>query len=234
MNNHEAEVNRIRKVYEEFSARNAAAELWSPFSFNEMGVRVQQLITFSEMMAGIGKVNLSGMKILDYGCGEGRHLRQFLDMGAEPELVCGVDLSEASIRIARQRSPNLRIEMGDGQSVPFPNESMDLATLHFVMGSIGSEELRTHLGAELARILKPGGYLYWWDSFGMTAASGKPGAPLRAASAIPLGVVERREVRARPAPSWGMRPMRGLRSAVQPLLDGSGWPFTFEAVLFRK
>jgi len=46
-----------------------------------------------------------GERVLDVGCGTGRHLRQLLENQSDP---CGVDLSFGMLKIASQARPGLR------------------------------------------------------------------------------------------------------------------------------
>jgi len=65
--------------------------------------------------------------ILDYGCGNGMRTRKFAQHGWQ---LCGIDISEESIRIARRNSAKegLRAEyyIMDGENMTFPDNQFDL------------------------------------------------------------------------------------------------------------
>jgi len=48
--------------------------------------------------------DVKGKKLLDLGCGMGRHAKEYLDMGAK---VTGVDVSEEMIKLAKKIFPRL-------------------------------------------------------------------------------------------------------------------------------
>jgi SAM-dependent methyltransferase len=92
-----------------------------------------------------------GAAILDAGCGSGRNMIELTRHGT----VTGVELSPASVGVARERGVGEVIE-GSVLEMPFDASSFDLATSLDVI-----EHLRDDLAAlrELRRVVKPGGAL---------------------------------------------------------------------------
>ena len=113
----------------------------------------------------IGSVteSLAGWRILDIGCGDGRWLRRFLDYDAEPQDVIGIDISNARFEIGQRKNPLVRMIQTDGISFPFADASFDLITQFVTFSMIGTFALRKHTAEEMCRVLKPGGYIFWWD-----------------------------------------------------------------------
>ncbi|CAF0853252.1 unnamed protein product [Rotaria sordida] len=77
---------------------------------------------------------LTGKRILDLGCGEGRHTRQLKALGCD--YILGVDLSSKVIELAREaeRFNPLGIEylVGDAKQLPPPEQLFDLVTAFFL------------------------------------------------------------------------------------------------------
>jgi SAM-dependent methyltransferase len=92
-----------------------------------------------------------GARILDAGCGSGRNMIELRRHGA----VTGVELSEASVEIARGRDAG-DVVAGSVLEMPFPDSSFDFAVSLDVI-----EHLEDDLGAlrELRRVIAPGGAL---------------------------------------------------------------------------
>jgi SAM-dependent methyltransferase len=67
----------------------------------------------------------SGTRVLDIGCGPGLAAQVASERGA---LVAGLDAAEASIRIARERTPDGDFRVGDMQHLPWPDRSFDVVT----------------------------------------------------------------------------------------------------------
>lgn len=102
-----------------------------------------------------------GERILELGCGHGRALRRVADQ-IEPGEVVGIDPSAVMCDIAVRhnrkaiRAGRVRIERGDSESIPAPDDAFDKAfsvhTLYFW------PDLEAGL-RELRRVLRPGGEL---------------------------------------------------------------------------
>jgi SAM-dependent methyltransferase len=92
-----------------------------------------------------------GARILDAGCGSGRNMVELARHGS----VSGVELSDASVELARARGVGEVIE-GSVMEMPFAENSFDLAVSLDVI-----EHLQDDRGAlrELRRVVAPGGAL---------------------------------------------------------------------------
>lgn len=103
----------------------------------------------------------SGDRVLDAGCGEGRHCFGCLERGAS---VVGLDLDFPSMRDASKRLRGRAAELGSsGRMIqgntfhlPFPDETFDRVICSEVM-----EHVHDYVAAarELARVTRPGGTL---------------------------------------------------------------------------
>jgi SAM-dependent methyltransferase len=93
----------------------------------------------------------AGARILDAGCGSGRNMVDLARHGA----VTGVELSETSVRLARERNAGEVVE-GSVMDTPFDDDTFDLTVSLDVI-----EHLEDDVGAlrELRRVTKPGGAL---------------------------------------------------------------------------
>ena len=103
-----------------------------------------------------------GQKVLDLGCGEGRHsIHLALSDAVE---VYGFDLNEADVRTAVERAApffaedtvpgRLLLGVGNGLKLPFAADSFDVVICSEVLEHI--EDYRGVL-SEIHRVLKPGG-----------------------------------------------------------------------------
>jgi ubiquinone/menaquinone biosynthesis C-methylase UbiE len=99
--------------------------------------------------------------VVDAGCGTGRQLLDLLERSAR---VVGVDHSEASLDIARERvrvdlRGRLQLLAGDVRSLPLENETADRVLCSEVIQHVPGNEGRRQALKELHRILRPGGIL---------------------------------------------------------------------------
>lgn len=106
---------------------------------------------------------LANLHILDVGCGNGRLLRQFLEWGASPDRLVGVELREEPVQEALFFNANIDVKCGSATELPWPDESFDLVTQHTVFTSVLDQNMRIKIAAEMKRVLRPGGAILWFD-----------------------------------------------------------------------
>ncbi len=230
----QSEIARIRATYAEFGATDAAKIRWAPFNSSEAEVRTQQALGFSTLMREAGFLDLEGLRILDLGCGSGRHLRQYLDMGAEPDALFGIDLDEPALARGRKLSPHLHFASASGDTIDFPDESFDLVSHYFAFSSVPGAEFRLQLAREVMRVLKPGGLFFWWDMLHMAIAAGGSSERLDVRELFPNDIVAERFLGAKPAPSDSLRPARFVHRLLAPIADALAYPPIFQAALMRR
>ena len=158
-----AEVDRIRETYSYRDHDLKIQAMWAPFAEGEVLHRTQQYWMLATLFRSINRFDLSGLKILDVGCGNGRVLRSFLDMGASAKDLSGVDVHAEAIERARLISPELDLRVSNGIDLEFSDVTYDVVTQFVVFSSIFSSDLRVRLAAEILRVVKIGGYIFWWD-----------------------------------------------------------------------
>jgi ubiquinone/menaquinone biosynthesis C-methylase UbiE len=118
------------------------------------------------MLSRQGIRSLEEKKILEIGCGTGYWLRAFLQWGALPGNVFGIDLLSERIEHARNLCPRgVRLDCGNASALAFPDASFDLVLQSTVFTSILDRAMRKRVAAEMLRVLKPGGFVLWYDFF---------------------------------------------------------------------
>jgi len=106
---------------------------------------------------------LNETRILDVGCGDGTWLLEFIQWGADPSTLCGIDLLPERLSRAKLRIPQADIRPGCASELPWPDESFDLVTQFTVFTSILDPTLKETLASEMLRVLRPGGSILWFD-----------------------------------------------------------------------
>jgi SAM-dependent methyltransferase len=96
-----------------------------------------------------------GAEVADIGCGTGR-LDPFLaGRGLAPR---GFDLSPEMIRVARREQPGFDYQEADLRALPLADAALAGVVCWYSLMYLGPED-RPAAFAELARVVKPGGYL---------------------------------------------------------------------------
>lgn len=103
----------------------------------------------------------SNSRILDFGCGYGRSLRELFNAGYRN--LTGYDFSPAMIAAARARFPEITFHELESSTLPLPDSSVDGALLFSVLTCVPTDDGQRAIVAELRRVLRPGGLLYISD-----------------------------------------------------------------------
>lgn len=106
---------------------------------------------------GVQLDELSGLKVLDAGCGGGRYCKVVAEAGG---LVTGADHSSAVEKASTLcASLDVRLVQGDLKKLPFPEESFDLV---FSIGVMHHDKDTRAVFDAVAKMVKPGGRLAVW------------------------------------------------------------------------
>ncbi len=158
-----AEVARLRQVYREYTARGFARSKWSTANQGNQAIRIEREARTRALLQRSGFFPLTRQRILDVGCGTGEQLGLFLDWGAKPENLFGIDLLPDRIRDAQERFPEITFQIANAESVPFADASFDLVAVSVVFTSILDRQMAANVAGEVSRILTPGGAVLWYD-----------------------------------------------------------------------
>ena len=120
-------------------------------------------VTMASLLRRIGLSSLSGLRILDLGCGRGSTLRLLLEYGADPDLLFGIDLMEDHVQVAHALSPNMHFSCGSTTRLPYADASFDLILQFLLFTSVLSDAARSRIAMEISRVLSPGGHFLWYD-----------------------------------------------------------------------
>ncbi|GAA3204413.1 class I SAM-dependent DNA methyltransferase [Dactylosporangium siamense] len=114
-----------------------------------MPVERAVLDLFAEMTLAVGT------EVVDVGCGTGRLLPYLAGRGLSPR---GVDLSPGMVEVAQREHPGFTYEVADLHELPFEDASLAGVVCWFSLIFL-APDARVPAFAELARVVKPGGYL---------------------------------------------------------------------------
>lgn len=97
---------------------------------------------------------------LDVGAGTGLLAERLTDAGIA---VVALDPFPRMLEQLRQRRPDIPSVVGQGEALPFPDDTFDLAYSVAVMHHIARPELVRQTLAEMVRVTRPGGAILIWD-----------------------------------------------------------------------
>ncbi len=112
--------------------------------------------------------SLTGLKVLEYGCGEGSHSLEMARRGAQ---VVGIDISPVGIRKAAERAAAAGVSgveyvVMDAERMTFPDATFDLVIGEGILHHLDLDTAYR----EIARVLKPGGRAVFMEPLGHNPA----------------------------------------------------------------
>jgi ubiquinone/menaquinone biosynthesis C-methylase UbiE len=143
-----------KKIPEDFYSYFSKGNL---FIIQERGRKVLELLNKYQMR------HLAEKKVLDIGCGIGGWLRDFIQWGAKPENLYGIDLLEDKIKEAKQLNPNVNFICGSAEKLNFPDESFDIVLQSTCFTSIFDSEMKKRIAGEMLRVVRDHGIILWYD-----------------------------------------------------------------------
>ena len=159
------EIDRIKEVYSTVYQPDPMdlTYVWHPRNPISIYFRQAQERALVKLF---NKYNLpiEGMQILDVGCGNGSFLRFIASLGTPPVNLNGVDLMPQRIEQAQILCPaQIDLRVGNAEALPYSDRFFDLVSQFTVFSSILDMKVRERVAQEMLRVLKPGGYILWYD-----------------------------------------------------------------------
>ena len=117
---------------------------------------IQKRLTYDEV-----EIKRKVGRVLDLGCGNGRHAVYFAREGME---ACGIDISETAIAWAKDWADREGFEIdfrvGNIAELPYPDRHFDVVVSHGVLDHIPMDHA-VRAVQEVARVLPTGGLFYF-------------------------------------------------------------------------
>lgn len=119
------------------------------------------VLRFLKFLRGEAGLELSGLSVLDLGCGTGRNANYLAELGLK---AVGMEISPTALDMARVRAKEMGAEVSFfersiGEAYPFGDGSFDLALDVTSSNALSEKERETYL-EETRRVLKSGGWLF--------------------------------------------------------------------------
>lgn len=157
------ELRDAHDVLSEWYAKNLVGVL------ERMPVERAMLDLFAELTLSLGT------EVADVGCGTGRLLPYLAGRGLSPS---GVDLSPGMVAVARREHPGFGYEVADLRELPFADASLAGVVCWYSLIFLAPDS-RAKAFAELARVVRPDGYLVAAFKYGDgTGHRNAPGSPV--------------------------------------------------------
>lgn len=148
------------------------------------------------LFSRLGVESLDRLYLAEVGCGTGRNLLEFLQLGFQPEHLIGIELLEERAQAARRVLPDGIVRSGDAVDAVVPDASQDIVFQSVVFSSLLDDAYQDGLAQAMWRWVKPGGGVLWYDFiYNNPRNPDVRGIPVRRVRALfPEGVLTARRV----------------------------------------
>ena len=153
----------MRAEYAERARQLDKTDRYSLFNLAQLFSIQQRQCAILRMLRKYGFTDSAGLKILEMGCGGGGVLVEFLNVGASPGNLYGVDLLSDRLVHAHQRLPGSCLINADGQLLPFSSQSFDLVMQFTALSSLLDPDISGNVCRDMLRVLRTSGLILWYD-----------------------------------------------------------------------
>lgn len=126
------------------------ADVYDDYYQTSTGKKVNKI---EERLIGDALSQISNDKMLELGCGTGHWTSFFLNQGFE---IVATDISEAMLKIARQKNLHTEILKANAENLPFEKNSFPIVSSITMLEFVNN---RNKVLQEMYRVLKPNGWL---------------------------------------------------------------------------
>src|ERR1700741_4804604 len=154
-----ADINRLKVLYE--GKGEGRAPFWSPDTWGQLNPEIQfgegqfrDLVIEALRNHGLKTSDMAALSVIELGCGWGRNLSLFLDLGVPATNIAGVDLIEHFIAFGRSQNPSLKLAGGDATRTGLDDGSFDIVLMHTVLSAILDRDIHRQLLREARRLVK--------------------------------------------------------------------------------
>ena len=207
------EPSAVRERYARRAAHDSRYGPFNPAALRERQGRQRALL---QMLSSHGLTDLSALRLVEVGCGDGHNLLELLQLGFAPEHLHGIELLPPRHAAARHALPTATaLWLGDASVAPVEPASLDLVLAATVFSSLLDDAFQQRLADSMWRWLRPGGAVLWYDfTVNNPRNADVRGVPLRRVQSLfPQGRVDSRRLTLAP-------PLARAVCKVHPALHG--------------
>jgi ubiquinone/menaquinone biosynthesis C-methylase UbiE len=158
------ELARAKREYERRDEAEGKGDRWSVLHLpNLLLVQSRERVLLQSLVPLLPR-ELPQCRIADIGCGRGQDLLRWLQYGANPTLLSGIDLSEHRVDAAKSRVPSVvDLRVGSADELPWPDGAFDVVAQSTLLSSVLDADVRRAIAAQMLRVLADDGVVVWYD-----------------------------------------------------------------------
>lgn len=119
---------------------------------------------YKQMLSQNNAMPLAERKLLDVGCSTGGWLVCACDhWGGKLQNCYGLELRQEVVEQGREMYPGLNFIAASADKMPLEDEYFDIVHQSMMLSSVLEGDFQKAIANEMWRVLKPGGYILWFD-----------------------------------------------------------------------
>jgi SAM-dependent methyltransferase len=144
-------------------SREVDAELYAPWQPAELFMCEGRRRTAWRLLHRCGVLPCAGDPALEVGFGRLGWLADLMGLGLRCFDLHGIELDSSRAEVAKAAFPSADLRVGDAAEMPWSDEMFRLVVVSTVLTSILDPVVRQAVADEVARVLRPGGAILWYD-----------------------------------------------------------------------
>ena len=156
----ERDLETIRATYRRYDAEGRS-RLWDPGNPGYAWMMRDREAALTDLIRR--SLPERGGHVLDLGAGDGGLATVVRRAGMPIQRWVGVDLDPAAMAAARVAIPWGDFFEASADRLPFGNAAFDVVVASTLFSSLPARGLEEGVAGEIARVLRPGGWLVWYD-----------------------------------------------------------------------
>lgn len=226
-----SEPELVRARYARRPAADARYSLLNQASLLSLQERQRAMVG---LLGVAGLHELSELKLVEVGSGDGGNLLEFLRFGFNPSHLCGIELLDERHRAAAGRLPGaVQLLHGDAAAARMEPASWDIVFASTLFSSLLDDAFQERLAAQMWAWLRPNGAILWYDFiYNNPRNPDVRGVPVsRIRKLFPKGSIISRRVTLAPPIA---RPAVRMHPGMYPLLNTMPWLRTHVLCWIKK
>ncbi len=156
------EIERIENIYEKYLDDERFNQKWSLDNEGNKQIEREKFNLVNSFVISTYE-ELNNLKVIEIGCSSGNMIDTLKRVGIKDKNIFGIDIRSERLKLTKRKYPHSNIITMNATNITFENDTFDFITVFTLFSSIINPDIRKSIAKEIIRILKPGGFILFYD-----------------------------------------------------------------------
>lgn len=156
------EIERIENIYEKYLDDERLNQKWSLDNEGNKQIEREKFNLVNNFVVSTYE-ELNNLKVIEIGCSSGNMIDTLKRVGIKDKNIFGIDIRSERLKLTKRKYPHSNIITMNATNITFENDTFDFITVFTLFSSIINPDIRKSIAKEIIRILKPGGFILFYD-----------------------------------------------------------------------